>query len=127
MKRKVVYIISILLCFFVLTACNRKLHAIDKLDGFVEKVEKNASRYSEKDWDKSDAEFNELLKDIDQYEYTREEKERIAKIKGRYAGIRTKNAIHQFIEGIGDAVNEIQSTIEGFTEGVMSGDESQKE
>ena len=112
-----------LISLLLLTSCDKKQIAIDNLRDFVEKVEKKAPSYTSDDWDKVDAEYKEIISDINKYQYTDEEKKQISKMTGKYAGIKTKYSVNQFIEGIGDAVKEIRSTIEGFKDGLAGGEE----
>ena len=113
----------LLISLFLLSACDKKQIAIDNLSDFVDKVEKRAPTYTDEDWDKVDIEYEDIISEIESYQYSDEEKQHIARLTGKYAGIKTRYSVNKVIEGLGDAVNEIRSTIEGFTEGYGRGEE----
>ena len=125
MKRNV-YLSLIVLALLVVTACDKKQHAIDKLSDFVEKVEKNSPELTEEGWNKADKEFEELVAETEKYEYSSQDVKRIAELKGKYAGIKAKNSVNKLIEGIDKAANEIKGTIEGFTDGIIGSSKEQE-
>jgi hypothetical protein len=125
--KRIVYLSLIVLALLVVTACDKKQHAIDKLSDFVEKVEKNSPEFTEEGWNKADKEFEDLVAETEKYEYSSQEVKRIAELKGRYAGIKAKNSVNKLIEGIDKAANEIKGTIEGFTDGIIGNSKEQEE
>lgn len=106
-------------------SCDKKQHAIDNLGSFVERVEKHASEYTEEDWAEVNKEYDELITEIDKYDYTGDDAKRIATLKGKFAGIKTKDTINKFIDGIDKAAKEAKETLEGFTEGFFGGEEKE--
>ena len=65
MRRLIELSFLTLICLLLFTACNKKQHAIDNLSGFVEKVNKNASEYTDKDWDEANKEYDEIIAEIE--------------------------------------------------------------
>ena len=124
--KRIVYLSVIALALLVFTACDKKQHAIDKFSDFVEKVEKDSPKYTGEDWDKADKEFEALVAETEKYEYSSQEVRRIAKLKGQYAGMKTKNSINNFIDDLDEAAEELKGAIEGFTKGI-AGDEAPQE
>lgn len=127
MKSFIKLSIITLISVFLLSACDKKQMAINDLSDFVEKVDKNAPTFTEKDWDEVDAKYDIIIAEIDKYQFTGEEKKQIAELKGRFTGIKTKYSVNKVIEGVGDAVKEIRGTIEGFKDGIVGKKESPKE
>lgn len=127
MKRNQLLFFTVLGIVLLLTSCNKKQRAIDSLSEFVEKVEQHASEYTEEDWAEADKEYDELIAEIDMYEYSGHETKRIAELKGKYLGIKTKYSVNKLIEGIDKAAKEIKGTIEGFTEGILGGSDKYTE
>ena len=111
--------ITALFCLLVLTACDRKQQALDNLSDFVEEVKNNASKYSDKDWEEADKEYDEIIAEIEKYDYSSKEAERIAKLKGKYAGIKTKEGVKGFFNKVGESIHEAASTIDGFKDGIL--------
>lgn len=123
MKRLLIYLLTAFISLCLLTACDKKQHAIDNLRDFVENVEKKAPEYTEKDWIEADKKYDELIIEIEKYRYSGEESKQIGVLKGRYSGIKTKNKVTKFLEDIDNATQEFKGVLEGFTEGILGSDE----
>ncbi len=119
MKKTQLLLSLAIACVLVLTSCDKKQNAIDNLSNFVEKVEKNAPNYTDKDWTNVNNEYDELITEIDKYEYSSDEAKLIAELKGKYIGIKAKDNVNDFIEGVDKAVNEVKSTIKGIKDGIL--------
>lgn len=127
MKNRLILFPLAIACVLILSSCNKKQNAIDNLSNFVEKVEKKAPEYTDEDWSNVNNEFNELIAEIDKYEYSVDDTERIAGLKGKYTGIKAKYTVNKFFNDIDKAAKEIKGVIEGFTEGITGGNDSQEE
>lgn len=119
MRKLLTVIFVTLTCLLVFTACNKKQHAIDNLSDFVEKVKKNAPEYTTADWEEVDKEYNEIIAEIEKYDYSNKEAERIAELKGKYTGIKTKEDIKNLIDGVDKAINEVKGALKGFKDGIL--------
>lgn len=119
MKNYFLLSLTALVCLLLLTACHDRRHTLKELDVFVENVEKNAPQYSDADWERSDAEYDALIKEIDKYDYSIEETRQIGKLKGEYAGIKVKYKGEKFLERIDKAIEEAMGKIEGFKDGFI--------
>ena len=125
--KKVFYLtLTALFCFIVLTACDKKQHAMDNFSDFLEKVEKHASEYTEEDWTNVNKEYDELITEIDKYDYSGDDAKRIATLKGKFAGIKTKNTVNKFIDDIDKAAKEVKGGIEGFADGIIGSSKEQE-
>ena len=113
------FLLSTFLCLFLLCSCDKKQHAIDNLSDFVEKVEKNAPNYTDEDWKTVNKEYDELITEIDKYEYSSDEAKLIAELKGKFIGIKTKDSMKDLIDGVDKAVNEVKGTIKGIKDGIL--------
>ena len=107
-------------CLFVLCSCNKKQHAIDNLSNFVEKVEKNAPEYTAEDWAEVNKEYDEIIAEIDKYDYSGDETKRIAQLKGKFIGIKAKDSVKDFINGVDKTIKEIGGTVDGIKEGLLN-------
>lgn len=163
MKKLLTVVFVTLTCLLVFTACNKKQHAIDNLSDFVEKVEKNAPQYTDAEWKEINKEYDELMAEIDKYEYTEEEAMRIGELQGRLEGIKLKDTGKDAIKsikkwgkyvrgileelfganakmppfinetdsieslGIDRVATDVKGAIDGITEGITGGNDSQEE
>ena len=100
------FLLSTFLCLFLLCSCDKKQHAIDNLSDFVEKVEKNAPEYTDEDWAKVNQEYEEIIAEIDKYDYSGDETKQIAELKGKFVGIKTKDSVRDIIDGVDKAVQQ---------------------
>ena len=125
--KKVILLAIVAFAILLFSSCDKKQRAIDNLSDLVEKVEKNASEYTEEDWVEVNQQYDKLVAEIDKYEYTGKDSERISKLKGKYAGIKARNTISKFVDGIDKTAKEVKGAIEGFTEGLTDGNKSQKQ
>ena len=108
------------------TACT-EAHtlAVDSLHTFVDDTEMKAEKYSEEEWDKVNAKFDELMERIDRHydEMTPEEQRRAKKDAARYIGIQTRMGLQEASRQARQFLEQVPDLIEGFTEG-FSGDSS---
>ena len=118
--KKILYLtFTALFCLLVFTACDRKQHAIDNLSDFVEKVKKNAPEYTTADWEEVDKEYDEIIAEIEKYDYSSKETERIAELKGKYVGIKTKDSAKDLIDSVDKTLHEVKGAIKGFKDGIL--------
>ena len=80
----------------------------------MEKVDKHASEYTKGDWIETNKEYEEIIAEIDKYDYSSDESKRIASLKGKFAGIKAKYDVDKFIDGIGETFEEIKGFFGGF-------------
>lgn len=125
--KKVTLLTIVAFAILLFSSCDKKQRAIDNLSDLVEKVEKNASEYTEEDWVEVNQQYDKLVAEIDKYDYSGKDSERISKLKGKYAGIKARNTISKFVDGIDKTAKEVKGAIEGFTEGLTDGNKSQKQ
>ena len=100
-----------LLC---LGSCESKSR-VDELKEFVEKVEKEGSSYTEKQWEEVNEEFSKMLDKLNEYEdMTPEELQEVAKLQGEFAA-------KAFKEQAGKAMEKAGAMLDGFMQG-LTGD-----
>lgn len=125
--KKVALFTIVAFAILLFTSCDKKQRAIDNLSDLVEKVEKNASEYTEEDWTEVDQQYDKIIAEIDKYDYSSNDSKRISKLKAKYSGIKTRNTISNFVDGIDKTAKKVKGAIEGFAEGLTGGDNSEKE
>lgn len=119
MKR--IYFFIMLVMSIAFTSCDKKQSAINDLENFSEELKENSSDYSSQDWEEANEQYQLLVEQIDQYEYTDEELKEIGKLKARCLKQMTKGAMKQFQDGIHSITKQMEGAIEEF--GINSEDD----
>ena len=101
----------------VLTACNKQEQAIDDLRSFSEQLKEESADYTEEDWQQAGEQYQLLIENIDQYEYTDDQQKEIGRLKGICLAQFTKHSFKTFKNGLEDAMKEAEGLIEGFSQG----------
>lgn len=114
MRKKTLLAVIALMCLLVLTACDRKQRALDNLREFVESVEKNAPDFTDEEWKEANKEYDNLMVEIDKYDYSLEESKQIGELQGRLAAIKVKDTGKDAIEGARKAYAKWVGIIWGF-------------
>ena len=112
MKR--IYFFIMLVMSIAFTSCDKKQSAINDLENFSEELKENSSDYSSQDWEEANEQYQLLVEQIDQYEYTDEELKEIGKLKARCLKQMTKGAMKQFQDGIHSITKQMEGAIEEF-------------
>ena len=118
--RNIVIYISVLIAAIV-SACNSPQLAISDLESLVSDVEMNHESYTAEDWDNVIASYSMIEEEMLQYDYTDEELKEIGRLKGRYLGYITKQAIKETEKQANDFLKELEGGVSGFLE-AMSGE-----
>lgn len=118
--RNIIIYISVLIAAIV-SACNSPQLAISDLESLVSDVEMNHESYTAEDWDNVIASYSMIEEEMLQYDYTDEELKEIGRLKGRYLGYITKQAIKETEKQANDFLKELEGGVSGFLE-AMSGE-----
>lgn len=120
--KRIIFNIAVITFIIYALSCSHlggKSSYISSFERFVEKVTDNQATYSDEDWERADVRFEQFA-DTDYQKYsrklTKEEKQKIGKLKGKYLAIRTKSATNILIDNINDALEQLDGVVEGFTE-----------
>lgn len=104
-----------LFTLFIFISCDNKESYMQDFSQFIQEVEDNADKYSEKDWKKADKKFEEYTGSIyKKYaeELTAEEKIEIAKCQTTYAALKAKAGIKDFGKSLKEAVQKAKEAFE---------------
>ena len=101
-----------------LTSCKETLP--QRFDSFVNKVEKNAASYTEKEWEAANAKFEKLVDEYQQNKdsYNSEQKKQINAAIGKYLGLVAKSGISTAIDAVNGFLDQIPSLFEGIGGGL---------
>ena len=111
---KVIYFFIKLLMSITFTSCDKRQSAINDLENFSEELKENSSDYSSQDWEEANEQYQLLVEQIDQYEYTDEELKEIGKFKARCLKQMSKGAMKQLQDGIHSITKQMEGAIEEF-------------
>ena len=116
------------ICAFLAAACINS-NAPQKLDNFVDKTELNCDRYDANDWQKSMAQYENLVEEFNKpgRQYTDAEKQMAARAMGRYHSLLIKNGIKQSAAYLNELKSILPSYLDGLVEGLGEDSESIKE
>jgi uncharacterized protein YnzC (UPF0291/DUF896 family) len=115
-KIAILFFAAFLACSFA--ACDTNTMAFKEMSNICDDIEKNFSKYTEKDFEEITTRFSEIEKKMEARELTDSEKKELANLKGRYYGAFTKGAINSTKKEIKKITDELGSAVEGFIEGL---------
>ncbi len=110
---------ALMLCFtLLLSSCDKKQMAYDRLERFTEQLENKSSSYDEAQWEEAADEYKEICKEVDKYksEYTKDQKKQIRKMKGKCMAIFAKSSISDLLENLGDLKDEVEGALEELSD-----------
>lgn len=110
-------ILLIIICCVGLSSCDKKQEAISNLEAFTDDITENAQTYTPEQWDEVEAEFEGIIQELDQYEYTAEEQRKIGRLKARCVKAMSQKTINNLQYQVNSIINQIQGAIEEFTGG----------
>lgn len=105
----------------ILTACNKQEQVIDDLRSFSEQLKEESDDYTEEDWQQAGEQYNLLIENIDQYEYTDDQQKEIGRLKAVCIKQMSKGAMKLLRQNM----NSISKQLEGALEEFMSPDTPQ--
>lgn len=122
MSIKKIHLFALVFVAISISSCqSQEEKAIDKLDTLVERVEKNGNDYSADDWKAVVKDLEAINKEMENYDYSKEELKEIGRKEGRIMVMMTQEAA-KYLK------NNYQSILEGvgsFAKGIKEGVESE--
>lgn len=116
--------ICCLLC--ILTAflsCDSRQSAIDDLSTLVEDIRVNGKDYTAEQWADAVAIYEQVIEELDEHEFTREEKEQISKLKGEYMAALAEWQVEEKFGVVKDLFNQFSGAGKSIIDGLAgSGD-----
>ncbi|MDR0874445.1 MAG: hypothetical protein LBN27_13440 [Prevotellaceae bacterium] len=116
--RKTLFVI---LTAFLTCACSQysKTAYLKNFESFVADVEQNYQQFTEQDWQKKDAEFEEYSEKYykkHKRDLTDAEKKKIGKLHARYLIAKSKGLGGNFLDDVKDGINYINGFFDELTE-----------
>lgn len=118
--KKIVLVLAFVAFLAGLTSCKSMLPA--RFEHFVDKVEKEAPNYTEKDWDKASKKFESLVAQYEKaYEnLSKEDRKRINKAIGQYQALVIKYGFSNALDSFTSVMKDLQSKIGELIKGAGS-------
>ena len=120
MSIKKIHLFALVFVALFISSCqSQEEKAIDKLDTLVERVEKNGNDYSADDWKAVVKDLEAINKEMENYDYSKEELKEIGRKEGRIMVMMTheaakylKNNYQSILEGVGSFAKGIKEEVE---------------
>jgi hypothetical protein len=91
---------------------------VKKLENIVEKVDKNYKKYTEKDWEQTDAKIEQISNDIEQNpeDYSPETMEKINNMIGKYQALKLKKGLNSIQDALKNFGQQMEGAIKEITD-----------
>ena len=113
--RRIIVVLMVAVAALLAASCNL-VPLPQRMDKFVDNVEKNYSNYSQEDWEAASEKFEALCNEYQQNKgsLTQDQIKQVRSAMGRYAGI----ALRAGAESITGTIQEIGDELPGLLQGV---------
>lgn len=114
-KIRLIYFFLVVLSCTVLYSCSMIMKVQDplqQLEELTEDIRFHHQEYTTADWKKAYARYEQITAEMENYQYTKEEAEKIGKLEGECVGYFMKSAVNS----LDDLGNEIKGFFEGMGE-----------
>ena len=108
MKRIFLLVLMTAAAIFATTSCKDTLPA--RFDKFVNYVEKNCDKFSEKDWEKTNDQFEKLVNEFveNRSSYNADEQKQIRSDITKYVGLVAKSGIKTAVDAVNDIYEQLR-------------------
>lgn len=120
MKIYILHLLTTVCVMLTLVACNPAQSKIDDLQVLVTEVEAEYSEYTAEDWNGVTEAYEAILLDMQQYEYTVEQRKQIGRLKGKFEGLAMKFTLKNLPDAIEGAAGELMESVGGFLDEMSS-------
>jgi hypothetical protein len=91
---------------------------VKKLENIVEKVDKNYKKYTDKDWEQTDAKIEQISNDIEQHpeDYSPETMEKMNNLIGKYQALKLKKGLNSIQDALKNFGQQMEGAIKEITD-----------
>lgn len=111
--KKIMFFSFVAFMLLTFISCATTERKFSEMRNICEKIEGN-SEFTEAEFEKTNARFSEIVKELESRNLTDEEKEELTQLKGRYVGAVTAKAT----KSLKSITDELGNLFKGFVEGV---------
>lgn len=108
--QKVMLVTMLFLTSFLFSCSVGKQNPINQLEKLTEDIREHHEESSVADWKQAYSRYKQIATDIENYQYSEEEAERIGKLEGECVGY--------FMKSVVKSLDGIESEIKGFFDGL---------
>lgn len=98
----------------MLCGCESKSNAVNELLVFRTEIKEHCAEYSPDEWEDAIERYTSICQELDEMQFTKEERQEIDKIKGEIAGYAATVATQEITDEVKTITDEIKSFAEGF-------------
>ena len=129
--KKAFKILALGLLLFTVTACQTKEEkVIKKINNLAERVDQKADSYTDAEWDKLIADFEDLQQQATECDFNKEQLKEFAKAEAKLTTAIAKHGAKKLGNDLNDLINEgkemLDNVVDGIKEG-LGGDEATQE
>lgn len=117
---KIWLLVGIITILLFVSCQSSPLGYVDSFESFVERVEKNASSYSQEQWEKNDEKLQNYIEryDKEKQKLSSDEKRKVGELTVRYYKARMKSLGLNIIGEIGGWIDYLQGFADGITKDI---------
>lgn len=124
-------VLTLGLLLFTVTACQTKEEkVIKKINNLAERVDQKADSYTDTEWDKLIADFEDLQQQATECDFNKEQLKEFAKAEAKLTTAIAKHGAKKLGNDLNDLINEgkemLDNVVDGIKEG-LGGDEATQE
>lgn len=129
--KKAFKVLTLGLLLFTVTACQTKEEkVIKKINNLAERVDQKADSYTDAEWDKLIADFEDLQQQATECDFNKEQLKEFAKAEAKLTTAIAKHGAKKLGNDLNDLINEgkemLDNVVDGIKEG-LGGDEATQE
>ena len=108
--RKCMMALFMVVCLSFLSCYQGKQEPLHQLEELTEDIREHHEEYSTSDWKQAYERYEQIAAEIEKYQYTTEEAEKMGQLEGECVGYFMKSAVN--------SIENLESEINGFIEGL---------
>lgn len=105
----------VFICALFCLSCGNRQEAIENLRTLVEDIRSNGNEYTAEQWADAEGIFEEVCDELEQYEYTQDEKTEISRLKGEYTLAVAQWKVQDKIDVVRDVIEQVSGAVKGLS------------
>ena len=120
--KKAFKVLTLGLLLFTVTACQTKEEkVIKKINNLAERVDQKADTYTDAEWDKLIADFENLQKQATECDFNKEQLKEFAKAEAKLTTAIAKHGAKKLGNDLNDLINEGKEMLDTVVDGIKEG------
>ena len=114
--KKLLFVALMALSAMIFTSCNKQQEALDEFRDFTEYLKENSDDFSKQDWEESKQQYEAIVTQLEEYDYSDEELKEIGRLKATCYKAISKGTVNQLEKTINSITNQVEGFIEEFSD-----------